>query len=67
MAVTGIAVPGPDGGTAEKPVGTVWLAWAVQGPQGTVARARRENFSGDRDAIRRQAVAHALAGLLEPG
>ena len=65
VAVTGIA--GPDGGTAEKPVGTVWLAWAVQGPQGTVARVRRENFSGDRDAIRRQAVAHALAGLLEPG
>ena len=58
-AVTGIA--GPDGGTADKPVGTVWFAWSV---------AERTNtecvrFSGNRDAVRRQTVAHALQGLID--
>jgi nicotinamide-nucleotide amidase len=58
MAVSGIA--GPDGGTAQKPVGTVWFAWAL--PQGT--SAERREFGGDREAVRRYAVAHALEGLL---
>ena len=59
VAVTGIA--GPDGGTPDKPVGTVWLAW--EGP-GMRAASRREAFSGDRESIRRQTVVAALNGIL---
>jgi nicotinamide-nucleotide amidase len=60
VAVTGIA--GPDGGSADKPVGTVWFAWARRGHD-PISRCRR--FDGDRDAVRRQAVVAALSGLLE--
>jgi nicotinamide-nucleotide amidase len=59
VAITGIA--GPDGGSADKPVGTVWLAWAGPGPS-LVAEQRQ--FAGDRDAIRRQSVAAALQGCI---
>ena len=59
LAITGIA--GPEGGTAEKPVGTVWLAWAGAG-RATLAEQCR--FTGDRDQIREQAVEAALRGLL---
>lgn len=59
VAVTGIA--GPDGGSAEKPVGTVWLAWSGPGPQHSCHSAQ---FSGDREAVRRQTVAAALDGVL---
>ncbi len=59
VAVSGVA--GPGGGTAAKPVGTVWFAWS--GPDGTLAECRR--FDGDRESIRRQSVACALARLLE--
>jgi len=65
VAVSGVA--GPGGGSADKPVGTVWLAWALPGARGDEVRVRHEVFAGDRDAIRRQAVAVALNGLLEPG
>lgn len=60
VAVTGIA--GPSGGTAEKPVGVVWVGWKRRGRY-PVAEVFR--FDGDRDAIRRQTVAAALLGLLE--
>ncbi len=60
VAVTGIA--GPDGGSTDKPVGTVWFAWARRG-RDPISRCRR--FDGDRDAVRRQAVVAALSGLLE--
>ncbi len=60
VAVTGIA--GPDGGTDEKPVGTVWFAWAQTGAE-TVATVRC--FDGDRDAVRNQSVEFALAGLVD--
>lgn len=59
VAVTGIA--GPGGGTEDKPVGTVWFAW--HGPERRAA-SRAEAFSGDRAAIRRQAVIAALQGVL---
>lgn len=60
VAVTGIA--GPDGGTAQKPVGTVWFAWAEKGK---MPASEIKHFTGDRDAVRRQAVIHALQGVLE--
>jgi len=58
IAVSGIA--GPSGGTADKPVGTVWLAW---GDRDGAIRAERYRFDGDREAVRRQAVARAIQGL----
>jgi nicotinamide-nucleotide amidase len=62
VAVTGIA--GPDGGTAAKPVGTVWFCAAAQAGQGGGAIAERLHFAGDRAAVRGQAVCHALELLL---
>ena len=58
VAVSGIA--GPDGGTPQKPVGTVCFAWST--PQGT--QSERKQFGGDREAVRRQSVAHALERLI---
>ncbi len=55
VAVTGIA--GPGGATPGKPVGTVWLGWALRG---TPARAELQQLSGDRAAVREQSVQHAL-------
>lgn len=60
LAITGIA--GPGGGSVAKPVGTVCFAWARR-DGGCLATTR--HFGGDRDAVRRQAVAFALGGLLE--
>lgn len=59
IAVSGTA--GPGGGTLEKPVGTVCLAWATADGQPT---SETRHFAGDREAVRRQAVQHALDGLL---
>lgn len=59
VAVTGIA--GPTGGSPEKPVGTVWFGWCTPGGVFT----ERQRFDGDRAAVRRATVAHALAGLLQ--
>ena len=58
VAVTGIA--GPGGGSEDKPVGTVWIAWKRRGGY---ARAQAFHFDGDREAVRRQTVDHALAGV----
>ncbi|EFE6021736.1 nicotinamide-nucleotide amidase [Escherichia coli] len=58
VSISGIA--GPDGGSEENPVGTVWFAFATARGEGIT---RRECFSGDRDAVRRQATAYALQTL----
>lgn len=60
VAVSGIA--GPTGGTADKPVGLVWLAWQMAG---AVPVVRSERFSGDRAAVRAQTVEYALRGILD--
>lgn len=60
VAVTGIA--GPDGGSEEKPVGTVWFGWAVSD---RATESECVQFDGDRDAVRRQTVLFALDGLLQ--
>ena len=60
LAITGIA--GPTGGTRDKPVGTVCFAWAAKG---VAPRSETRRFAGDRDAVRRQSVERAFAGVLE--
>jgi nicotinamide-nucleotide amidase len=60
VAVTGIA--GPGGGSPDKPVGTVWIAWKRRGGY---ARAEVFHYDGDREAVRRQTVGQALAGIGE--
>lgn len=62
VAVTGIA--GPSGGSAEKPVGTVWFGWSLRGLGALHTDTEHRRFDGDRAAIRTQTVAHALAGVL---
>ena len=59
VAVTGVA--GPGGGSADKPVGTVWFGWAM--PSGIISEVR--HFGGDRAAVRQATVAHALTRLLD--
>lgn len=63
VAVSGVA--GPDGGTEEKPVGTVWFAWAVRDGAKALVDTSCEHFTGDRDLVRELTVAHALQGVLE--
>lgn len=60
LAITGIA--GPDGGTADKPVGTVWFAWSGKNRE---TRTEHCQFDGNRANVRRQAVEAALLGLCE--
>ncbi len=59
LAITGIA--GPTGGTPAKPVGTVCFGWCLRGEPPS---AETQHFTGDRAAIRRAAVEHALLGAL---
>ncbi|WP_415911602.1 nicotinamide-nucleotide amidase [Neptuniibacter sp. QD37_11] len=60
VATSGIA--GPAGGSKEKPVGTVWFAWAEQGKP---VRTKKCCFDGDRESVRKQAVSVALEGILQ--
>lgn len=62
LAVSVSGVAGPDGGTVDKPVGTVWFGFVVPG---IAASTEREHFNGDREAVRRRAVRHALQRLLD--
>lgn len=67
VSVSGIA--GPGGGTVYKPVGTVWVAWGKKSQDekssGISVDSEHCLFEGDRDEIRRQAVSHALEGVLK--
>ena len=60
VAVSGIA--GPTGGTADKPVGLVCCAWSLRGQP---VRSVRLQFGGDRAAVRRATVIHALRVVCE--
>jgi nicotinamide-nucleotide amidase len=59
IAVSGVA--GPGGGSASKPVGTVWFAWST--PAGL--QSQLQCFAGDRAAVRSAAVRHALKRLCD--
>ena len=63
VAVSGIA--GPDGGTEDKPVGTVWFAWAIRDGSNVRTETHRAQFDGDRELIRELTVVHALQGVLD--
>jgi len=58
VAVTGVA--GPQGGSREKPVGTVWVSWCIRG----IVEAELKQFSGDRSVIRTATTQYALEGLV---
>jgi nicotinamide-nucleotide amidase len=60
LAISGIA--GPGGAVPGKPVGTVCFAWAVKD---ALQQADTQHFYGDREAVRRQSVAHGLRGLID--
>ena len=59
LAVSGIA--GPDGGTADKPVGTVWFAWGIKSGE---VHAQRYQLDGNRAEVRAQSVRIALQGVI---
>ena len=59
LAVSGIA--GPDGGTQDKPVGTVWFAWGTKNGE---THAQRHYLGGNRAEVRAQAVQIALQGVI---
>ena len=60
LAVSGIA--GPDGGTPDKPVGTVWFAWGVKNAS---VYAQRHQIAGSRAEVRAHAVRIALQGVID--
>ena len=70
LAVTGVA--GPTGGSKDKPVGTVWFAWATPSDTGPTLGAETawvksevKHFAGSRQEVREQTVAHSLQVLLD--
>ncbi|MBN0986984.1 CinA family protein [Amphritea pacifica] len=60
VSISGVA--GPGGGTPQKPVGMVWMAWYLEGSE---VQSRCFQLSGDRHAVRRSAVKEALKGLIK--
>ena len=62
-AVSGVA--GPNGGSEEKPIGTVWFAWATRTKDKPDIDAEKRLLKGDRDQIRAQTVVIALQGVRE--
>jgi len=70
IAVTGVA--GPTGGSADKPVGTVWFGWATPSDAGPTlgaetawVKTEHMQFTGDRADVRQATIAHALQTLLQ--
>ena len=63
VAVSGVA--GPTGGSKDKPVGTVWFAWAVRDGADANTDSSCEHFTGDRELVRESTVAYALQGVRE--
>ena len=63
VAVSGIA--GPDGGTEEKPIGTVWFGWAVRNNKKISIDAEKHLVKGDREAVRTRTVILAMQGVRE--
>lgn len=59
LSVTGVA--GPAGGSADKPVGTVWFGWQIDG----ALHSERRLFQGDRRAVRKATLEHALRTLVQ--
>ena len=62
VSITGIA--GPGGAVRGKPVGTVWLGWAFKDGRKIRVLTSREQFSGNRESVRRKSVQRALVGVL---
>lgn len=62
MSVATSGIAGPGGGSDDKPVGTVWFAWAQKGE---LTRSEKKCFSGDRESVRKQAVKYAMQGILQ--
>ena len=60
LAVSGIA--GPDGGTPDKPVGTVWFAWGIKN---LAVHTQRHQLAGNRAEVRARAVCIALQGVID--
>ena len=63
VAVSGVA--GPDGGSEEKPIGTVWIGWAVRKKSGRETDSESRHIEGNRNEVRVQTVAYALQGVLD--
>lgn len=64
VSVSGIA--GPGGNRPDKPLGLVWFTWGLLEADGQIRlRSEQQVFNGNRDAVRRQAVARALQGVLD--
>jgi nicotinamide-nucleotide amidase len=63
VAVSGVA--GPTGGSKEKPVGTVWFAWAMRDGSKVRVDAGTQLFGGDRELVRELTVVHALQGIMD--
>ena len=63
VGVSGVA--GPDGGTEDKPVGTVWFAWALRTVSGIKTNTELRTMEGDRKSVRMQTVTRALDGIRE--
>lgn len=63
VAVSGVA--GPEGGSDEKPVGTVWFAWAIRDGAKVRLDTSVQQFDGDRELVRELTVVYALQGVLD--